>query len=171
MIRRPPRSTLFPYTTLFRSLPSDLPDVRPLGRGDGFAARPDRAHGHGAPRGRPDLGGDGDALGPLPRLHGLRHVVPLRRPLRPPDRGDAPAGRAELPAVMAGAGPATCALRDVYAPRPSSRPRAGRAACRAARRTLARTSPSRPLAHRRAPASHPAARRPARPPPRVHSGA
>src|SRR5256885_12096047 len=24
MIRRPPRSTLFPYTTLFRSLPSDL---------------------------------------------------------------------------------------------------------------------------------------------------
>src|SRR3712207_7023340 len=37
MIRRPPRSTLFPYTTLFRSreprveLPSDLEDwVRPL---------------------------------------------------------------------------------------------------------------------------------------------
>src|SRR2546430_16485485 len=28
MIRRPPRSTLFPYTTLFRSpLPNDLPDV------------------------------------------------------------------------------------------------------------------------------------------------
>src|SRR2546422_2454651 len=32
MIRRPPRSTLFPYTTLFRSLPvgrvqHDLPDV------------------------------------------------------------------------------------------------------------------------------------------------
>src|SRR2546430_17393257 len=25
MIRRPPRSTLFPYTTLFRSLPSQLP--------------------------------------------------------------------------------------------------------------------------------------------------
>src|SRR5256885_4084636 len=25
MIRRPPRSTLFPYTTLFRSLPADLP--------------------------------------------------------------------------------------------------------------------------------------------------
>src|SRR2546422_11296838 len=24
MIRRPPRSTLFPYTTLFRSLPADL---------------------------------------------------------------------------------------------------------------------------------------------------
>src|SRR2546425_3194006 len=26
MIRRPPRSTLFPYTTLFRSLPPDLAD-------------------------------------------------------------------------------------------------------------------------------------------------
>src|SRR6266487_3697592 len=27
MIRRPPRSTLFPYTTLFRSLPTQLPSV------------------------------------------------------------------------------------------------------------------------------------------------
>src|SRR5256885_11636609 len=25
MIRRPPRSTLFPYTTLFRSVPADMP--------------------------------------------------------------------------------------------------------------------------------------------------
>src|SRR2546429_7024586 len=35
MIRRPPRSTLFPYTTLFRSLPTlaDTPDlVQSLGR-------------------------------------------------------------------------------------------------------------------------------------------
>src|SRR3712207_7667215 len=35
MIRRPPRSTLFPYTTLFRSAvrsaPSALPPVRPRG--------------------------------------------------------------------------------------------------------------------------------------------
>src|SRR3712207_8636789 len=31
MIRRPPRSTLFPYTTLFRSEPPEV--VRPLGRG------------------------------------------------------------------------------------------------------------------------------------------
>src|SRR3712207_6901686 len=30
MIRRPPRSTLFPYTTLFRSLPEDA--VRAAGR-------------------------------------------------------------------------------------------------------------------------------------------
>src|SRR3712207_7907859 len=28
MIRRPPRSTLFPYTTLFRSMPNPLHDVR-----------------------------------------------------------------------------------------------------------------------------------------------
>src|SRR3712207_8189879 len=28
MIRRPPRSTLFPYTTLFRSATSVLPDMR-----------------------------------------------------------------------------------------------------------------------------------------------
>src|SRR2546421_1907051 len=28
MIRRPPRSTLFPYTTLFRSLVGDLPQKR-----------------------------------------------------------------------------------------------------------------------------------------------
>src|SRR2546426_6137100 len=35
MIRRPPRSTLFPYTTLFRSAESDTPEIeqrdRPLG--------------------------------------------------------------------------------------------------------------------------------------------
>src|SRR5256885_9688577 len=37
MIRRPPRSTLFPYTTLFRSL---LPhDARDGARGDGHALR------------------------------------------------------------------------------------------------------------------------------------
>src|SRR3712207_6899379 len=30
MIRRPPRSTLFPYTTLFRSEPVPLPRVVPL---------------------------------------------------------------------------------------------------------------------------------------------
>src|SRR3712207_9448872 len=47
MIRRPPRSTLFPYTTLFRS-DADLAEVYAVwggyayGRGlDGIAARPD----------------------------------------------------------------------------------------------------------------------------------
>src|SRR3989454_5622295 len=31
MIRRPPRSTLFPYTTLFRSQPADFERVHPPG--------------------------------------------------------------------------------------------------------------------------------------------
>src|SRR3712207_8505882 len=50
MIRRPPRSTLFPYTTLFRS-PAHPP--------------PRRAH---------PLGGDGDR-DVLERLHGRRHPL------------------------------------------------------------------------------------------------
>src|SRR2546427_6834394 len=55
MIRRPPRSTLFPYTTLFRSAITDLPDptdgegqrglaldgeVAPLGRGGTAGVEP-----------------------------------------------------------------------------------------------------------------------------------
>src|SRR3712207_7739732 len=32
MIRRPPRSTLFPYTTLFRSIHHRLPDLPPHAR-------------------------------------------------------------------------------------------------------------------------------------------
>src|SRR5260221_1847583 len=36
MIRRPPRSTLFPYTTLFRSLPS-IRIVEQVGQGKGDA--------------------------------------------------------------------------------------------------------------------------------------
>src|SRR2546426_4531075 len=51
MIRRPPRSTLFPYTTLFRSLA--------LARGEEAAPRRDRRD----PRGRP---------GRLHQLHGGR---------------------------------------------------------------------------------------------------
>src|SRR3712207_7780145 len=49
MIRRPPRSTLFPYTTLFRSL-EDLQEFLPLrsdegGVHDGAVAGDDRAAG------------------------------------------------------------------------------------------------------------------------------
>src|SRR2546429_3097858 len=33
MIRRPPRSTLFPYTTLFRSVACQLTEVSPTARG------------------------------------------------------------------------------------------------------------------------------------------
>src|SRR2546427_4773591 len=59
MIRRPPRSTLFPYTTLFRSwlcihcVQVDGPDIESL-RGAGVAVahcpRSNRAHGHGTAR-------------------------------------------------------------------------------------------------------------------------
>src|SRR5256885_13151706 len=41
MIRRPPRSTLFPYTTLFRSVPAALVGAV---RGDGVVDIADRAH-------------------------------------------------------------------------------------------------------------------------------
>src|SRR3712207_7045099 len=59
MIRRPPRSTLFPYTTLFRSL-----DLRPALGGVGgvvdlgaLAARPAPAAAHLVPDDRPALAG------------------------------------------------------------------------------------------------------------------
>src|SRR2546430_7191777 len=44
MIRRPPRSTLFPYTTLFRSLPARHPGVPPY-----QAPRPPGVHRRGRP--------------------------------------------------------------------------------------------------------------------------
>src|SRR3712207_6970049 len=63
MIRRPPRSTLFPYTTLFRSAPDRRPGPvypRRAGR-DRRADRPDR-EGLRAP-GRPVAGGGRAAVG------------------------------------------------------------------------------------------------------------
>src|SRR5437762_10202065 len=45
-IRRPPRSTLFPYTTLFRSRGGGAREPRSLGRGSSLAKRRD---GRGAP--------------------------------------------------------------------------------------------------------------------------
>src|SRR5690242_20833370 len=45
MIRRPPRSTLFPYTTLFRSRSRRRPP-----RGDVHRAAPARCRGSGRPR-------------------------------------------------------------------------------------------------------------------------
>src|SRR5260370_4293714 len=42
MIRRPPRSTLFPYTTLFRSPAGD--GLRPVARGHGEAGIDARQH-------------------------------------------------------------------------------------------------------------------------------
>src|SRR6266702_8124347 len=82
MIRRPPRSTLFPYTTLFRSrrralLPAGLP---------GRARVPERSGGYASLR--PPLGGA--ERGPR-RAAGLRRRRPApgavhrrQRPLRQP---------------------------------------------------------------------------------------
>src|SRR2546430_16195619 len=91
MIRRPPRSTLFPYTTLFRSLVHSLaalPDrstlaARVFGPHEGL---PGRAMRTGQPCVVGDIGGaDGgvaDLEGALARA-GLRAglVVPVRRGL------------------------------------------------------------------------------------------
>src|SRR3712207_7154398 len=56
MIRRPPRSTLFPYTTLFRS-EGEAADQH--GRGDHRAERQERQDGEG--QGRDEGGGEEDA--------------------------------------------------------------------------------------------------------------
>src|SRR5256885_8023379 len=47
MIRRPPRSTLFPYTTLFRSTVPRLPGTSPGHQEDGLFGRASRARMHG----------------------------------------------------------------------------------------------------------------------------
>src|SRR5436305_11925921 len=60
MIRRPPRSTLFPYTTLFRS---DGAEAHPVAAADDAGAA-----GDGVCRGRDrdaDRGAEIDAVGPL----------------------------------------------------------------------------------------------------------
>src|SRR3712207_8648365 len=77
MIRRPPRSTLFPYTTLFRSGP---------GGQRGQAGR----------LGRQDRGQTGEVVGELlpfevRREHGdvdLRHGVQASEPGSDPEKGD-----------------------------------------------------------------------------------
>src|SRR3712207_6869948 len=57
MIRRPPRSTLFPYTTLFRSL-QDAGE-RVAGRAAGRRRRAERVHAAGGRAGDCDDRGDG----------------------------------------------------------------------------------------------------------------
>src|SRR2546422_4687947 len=54
MIRRPPRSTLFPYTTLFRSLAPIVPDVGDAG--PGAAVRREEVESPAREPGRPGFG-------------------------------------------------------------------------------------------------------------------
>src|SRR3989449_11738692 len=72
MIRRPPRSTLFPYTTLFRSHRCGTP------RGCGVRRRTGRRAPSWDPA--PDAGGGGGRLSTL--LVGARQIVTCRGPAR-----------------------------------------------------------------------------------------
>src|SRR3712207_8975936 len=76
MIRRPPRSTLFPYTTLFRSAGARPRTAVPPGR-DGHR-RPDRRAGHDARRGAGRRRG-GDRRGPIGRAQVWTPVTPKSR--------------------------------------------------------------------------------------------
>src|SRR2546425_9584233 len=70
MIRRPPRSTLFPYTTLFRSRPPECPRPLGLARESGGTAehgRPGAAAQLVARRPHADLGFDATRRGRWPR--------------------------------------------------------------------------------------------------------
>src|SRR3712207_7435038 len=70
MIRRPPRSTLFPYTTLFRSGVRDRDRGAEVGqRGDGRGQRGAAVHQRGAR----DLEG-GAAVGERGAAHGQRRA-------------------------------------------------------------------------------------------------
>src|SRR2546430_9351823 len=97
MIRRPPRSTLFPYTTLFRSLAGDIRRARRhedhrVARGPG-AERP-HVVGVGQRGGDGGHGGGGVVQKePAPPLLKKRDDTP------PGFRGPPPAGRAPAPAA------------------------------------------------------------------------
>src|SRR3954452_20973254 len=98
-----------------------MSDLRPLERGDGLAARSHRAHERGLGGGQRAEPDDGRPLRQLPRLHGLRHGLPVGRALRPAHRGHAPAGRAPASAHRGRATAAPRPLRDVPVPRPAAR--------------------------------------------------
>src|SRR2546430_10976218 len=77
MIRRPPRSTLFPYTTLFRSIPVLQLDGRCLAVERHATLPPlDRRRGR---IGGGDVGREADPVRGLVEGHGLRLVLPSRR--------------------------------------------------------------------------------------------
>src|SRR5256885_10713828 len=130
MIRRPPRSTLFPYTTLFRSfddvIASQLMEPEPRdGRPDPevSGSRNDEVPRNSAPRERqgPDLGGrrgvrvageagvtlpDGDRIVRVVRGNGDRiRPAPVDVPARVGDAIDAPEG-----ADLGGSGPVRIAV-------------------------------------------------------------
>src|SRR5256886_15039336 len=87
MIRRPPRSTLFPYTTLFRSRRRGLPGRLVAGRAHACVVR------GGGTRPHPRGGSPFLEPGGLPRGEPVPGTVSvLRRHLVPPPRGGARLG-------------------------------------------------------------------------------
>src|ERR1051326_29261 len=137
MMRRPPRSTLFPYTTLFRSRARAPPAARrtgPAGPGRAAPARPARARGperlprprraafatRPAPAPPPECPGpavSGRPGPPCPGRPGSRHTTRgLPAGLLPPQPRVLPGSRAEAHATP---------LRTPAPPRGAGGPRAG----------------------------------------------
>src|SRR2546428_10785166 len=116
MIRRPPRSTLFPYTTLFRSIPG--PQDREMRQRHRAHPAPHEERGLRALE-RGETLGDGDLVGvvPVARVEDFRRradrvgegaaLVDRRRDRRPVGAGgriagDGPRGEAEPPLPASG---------------------------------------------------------------------
>src|SRR2546427_7897951 len=140
MIRRPPRSTLFPYTTLFRS-PAHLPDARAGGRARRRSRRPAVvplvAVGHRLAGAAQDAGKDvgprgGGGQRPVPvrarRGHGVLRAARVARSGVPLDVGGGAAPQADdaarvavatdrpaVPEAQARGGPAGCRDGDAGA--------------------------------------------------------
>src|SRR5256712_1362728 len=170
MIRRPPRSTLFPYTTLFRSRRGDLVRVRgddhagPRGIRDARSPGPDgvsRVLRH-VWRGAVLRGG----VVPGPNLHRLEPATRPHHRVRDPRVGAGPArdrvvdGRVRFRAGLRGRGAARGGAHDDHRtvePRPVPRNRDVRpvrlhpAGVAADRRRVARRDPLAVTAHRRPP--------------------
>src|SRR3712207_8304930 len=75
MIRRPPRSTLFPYTTLFRS---PVPQVQAAPRPSAPAATPAPAAAAAAPAPVAEQPRAGDEIMPLTRMRSEEHTSELQ---------------------------------------------------------------------------------------------
>ena len=123
------------------------------------------------------LRGDGDALRPLPRLHGLRHRLPVRRALRPADRARPPAGRAPPQALARASGRSGgCCSRpsptrggcagaraDARRRTQARRRAAARTACRRSTKVAPRTPVAQGAQRARHAGTHAGGRRAARP--------
>src|SRR2546430_14449485 len=112
MIRRPPRSTLFPYTTLFRSVFEPSDDALGMVRGGGTQVMKDFSAVAPPPRPGPPLP---PAAAPSPAAPPASPPPPRppakgrprsQRPASPPGPGQRPQGgrqgRARVPAAAAG---------------------------------------------------------------------